>query len=222
MTGAGPGQNVAKGDVRFIGDVPGCFVFLDRPGSASETQTLPCSARSVATTRAVVTTEVGAEKGERVALRFETIGIRRGVVERALKEGFIVAFTDDESAGEGVEARIDWLKKKTRGRTEDRREHRRVVPRNAVALLILGAEHHLECRIKDMSASGAAILAAAEPKIGSLLAIGAVPARVVRHFDGGFAVRFLEVQELADLEGLLTLRTRRQRSMAARKLGFAA
>lgn len=222
MSGSGSAHTGPKGHVRFIGDVPGCFVFLDRAEGQLDSPTLPFSARSVSTTRAVVTCEAAVERGERVALRFDTIGIRRGVIERALKGGFIVNFTENETVDEGVDARIDWLKKKTRGRAEDRRQHKRVVPQVTAALLILGAENTMECRIKDMSASGAGILASAKPKIGSLLAIGSVPGRVVRHFEGGFAVRFLELQNLAELEGLLTLKTKRQKSMAARKLGFAA
>jgi hypothetical protein len=222
MTATVPGQNGPRSDARFIGDVPGCFVFLDRSGQQWDSQSFPFSARSVATGRAVVTTETAVERGERVALRFETIGIRHGVIERALKDGFIVNFVD-EAAGEGaVDARIDWLNRKTRGRAEDRRAYKRVVPRNANAVLILGAESHMDCRIKDMSCSGAAVVAPVVPPIGNLLAIGAVPARVVRHFEGGFGVRFLEAQVLAELEGLLTLRTKREKTMAARKLGFAA
>lgn len=222
MAGSGPEQFAAKHYARFIGDVPGRFVFLDRDDNQREGRSFPFSARSVATTRAVVTSDVAVERGERVALRFDDIGVRRGIVERSLKEGFIVNFIEDESAGEGVDARIGWLNKKTRGGAEDRRAHRRVIPKETTALLILGAENRVECRIRDMSASGAAVLAAAQPAVGSLLAIGAVPGRVVRHFDGGFAVQFIELQNLGELEGLLTLRTRRQKSLAARKLGFAA
>ena len=72
-----------------------------------------------------------------------------------------------------------------------------------------------------MSASGTAVQASIQPAVGSLVAIGSVPGRVVRHFEGGFAVRFVELQELGELEALLTLRTRQERSLAARKLGFA-
>lgn len=222
MTATVPGQNGPKSDARFIGDVPGCFVFLDRGGQQWDSQSFPFSARSVATSRAVVTTEVAVERGERVALRFDTVGIRRGIIERALKDGFIVNFVDEATGELAVDARIDWLNRKSRGRAEDRRANKRVIPRNANAVLILGAENHMDCRIKDMSCSGAAIVASVAPPIGGLLAIGAVPARVVRHFEGGFGVRFLELQVLAELEGLLTLRTKRQRNMAARKLGFAA
>src|SRR5262245_949569 len=90
-----PGQSGPKSDARFIGDVPGCFVFLDRTGQQWETQSFSFNARSVATSRAVVTTEIAVERGERVALRFETIGIRRGVIERALRDGFIVNFVEE-------------------------------------------------------------------------------------------------------------------------------
>jgi len=211
-----------RSDARFIGDVPGCFVFLDRVGRQWDAQSYPFSARSVATTRAVISTDTAVERGERVALRFDSVGIRRGVVERALKDGFIVNFVEEEAAAGGVEARIDWLKKKASGRAEDRRMHKRVIPRETNAVLILGADSHLDCKILDMSRSGAAIAAAVQPPVGNLLAIGSVPARVVRHFEGGFAVRFLEIQALAELEGLLTLRTKREKSLAAKKLGFAA
>lgn len=221
MTRSGADQSGSKRDVRFIGDVPGCFVFLDRIASDPEPQTFAFSARSVATKLAVITADVAAERGERVALSFEGIGIRRGVVERVLKQGFIVSFSE-VGAGEPVDARIDWLNKKTRGRAADRRRHKRVIPQSPAAVLILGADRTADCRIKDMSASGAAVISEMQPAIGSLVAVGAVPARVARHFDGGFAVQFLQVHQLTEVEGLLTLRTKRERTLAARRLGFAA
>lgn len=222
MTANVSGQTGPKSDARFIGDVPGCFVFLDRGGQQWEGQSFPFNARSVATSRAVVNTEIAVDRGERVALRFDTIGIRRGVIERTLKDGFIVNFVDAPTGEATVDARIDWLNRKTRGRAEDRRAHKRVIPRNPNTVLILGADSHMECRIKDMSCSGAAIMAPVQPPIGNLLAVGAVPGRVVRHFEGGFGVRFLESQVLGELEGLLTLRTKREKSIAAKRLGFAA
>jgi hypothetical protein len=222
VTGSGRDRIGQKGDVRFIGDVPGCFVLPDRTDGQAEPQIFSFVARSVATSRSVLSADVAVERGERVALNFIGIGVRRGIVERVLKGGFIVAFTEADGTGEDIAARIEWLNRKTRGRAEDRRAHQRVTPKNASALLILGAESTMECRVKDMSVSGAAILAPVEPAIGSLLAIGAVPGRVVRHFEGGFAVRFLEPQDLAELEGLLTLSSKREKSLAARKLGFAA
>jgi hypothetical protein len=215
-----PGQ--AKRDARFIGDVPGCFVFLDRVGREWEAQTFAFSARSVSTSKAVVTSETAVDKGEQLALRFETIGIRRGVVERATADGFTVLFTEEKTGEANVDARIGWLNRKVKGRAEDRRDYRRVVPRHADAILVLGADNYAECKLRDVSRSGAAVSASVQPAIGSLLAVGSIPGRVVRHFEGGFAVRFLVVQVESELEALLTLRTAREKSLAAARLGFAA
>ena len=205
---------------RFIGDLPGRFVLLDRSSADGEGQSFPFTARSVATTRAVVTTDVAVERGERVALRFDEVGVRQGVIERSLREGFIVNFDEEPASSEDVGARIDWLNKKTRGRAEERRRHKRVIPKRTAALAILGTDNHVACRIQDMSSSGVAVLSDMQPVEGILLAIGAVPGRVVRHFDGGFAVQFLELQNLDELEALLTLSTRREKTLAARRLGF--
>lgn len=222
MTGTRPGQGGSVANVRFIGDVPGRFVLVDRNAATAEPQAFPFTARSVSTAKAVVTSEVMVGRGERVVLHFDGIGIRRGTIGRVLKGGFSVDFTDrDSTGGEDIEARIGWLNEKTRRGAEDRRQHKRVMPKNATAVLILGAEQTLECRVRDMSASGAAVIAEARPPMGTLVAVGAVPGRVVRYFDGGFAVRFVELQDLAVLEGLLTLQTRGDKSLAARRIGAA-
>jgi hypothetical protein len=209
-----------KGEARFIGDVPGCFVFLERSGREWEAQTFPFSARSISSSRAVIGADTAVRRGERIALRFDTVGIRRGIVERPIAGGFIVSFVETMSADVAVDARISWLNRKTRGRAEDRRQHKRVLPRDPDATLILGTDNLVECRILDMSRSGVAVKAPVQPPVGYLLAVGSVAGRVVRHFEGGFAVRFVELQDLSTLEALMTLRTVHQKRLAANKLGF--
>jgi hypothetical protein len=51
-----------------------------------------------------------------------------------------------------------------------------------------------------MSISGAAVSADISPAIGTPLAVGKIVGRVVRHFVGGFAVQFVELQDLETLE----------------------
>lgn len=202
-------------DGRFIGDLFGSFVFLQRPREA--VSAIPFRARSVSQRQAVITAEVEAVRGEAVALRFDTLGIRQGEIERVFKGGFIVGFQAEGDGDQALSEKIDWLKRKTRGDAIERRQYRRVLPRETAAKLILGRDI-LECQIKDMSQSGAAVLASAQPPIGQLVAIGAVPGHVVRHFPGGFAIRFVEVQVLAQLEGLMTLRSQAERAMAAKRI----
>lgn len=209
-------------EARFIGDVPGSFVLPDRVGAEWEGRSFPFRARSVSSGRTVVTTDVSVHRGERVALRFDGVGIRYGTVERPMKAGFVANLVADATGDTEVDARIGWLKQKGLGRAENRRRHPRVLPKDAQSFLVLGLDNYVPCRIRDMSRAGVAVESVAQPAVGQLLAVGAVPGRVVRHFEGGFGVAFLELQVLDQLEALLTLRTSREKRMAAERLGFAA
>jgi hypothetical protein len=64
----------------------------------------------------------------------------------------------------------------------------------------------MTCRIIDLSLSGAAIAAEYHPPIKSLVSLGQVQARVVRHLDEGFALEFLHEQLAETLEDSVTAR----------------
>ena len=217
-------SKTARTEERFIGDVPGCFVVLNVSSRQPATAVLPFVARSVSTSKAVISADVEFEvlKGQPVALRFDTVGVRHGVIERVLPEGFIVDFSGDQAAEADLDARIDWLKRKSRGQAEDHRVAKRVLPRNPAVTVALGPQDLLDARIKDMSETGVALLAPVKPQLGHLLTVGSVAGHVARHFPGGFAVHFLERQNLAEIEGLMTLQVWRDKHPAAARLGSAA
>lgn len=56
------------------------------------------------------------------------------------------------------------------------------------------------------------------PPVGAPAGVGAIPGRVVRHIEAGFAVQFAEVQQIGQLEALLTLKTSDQRILAGERL----
>ena len=64
------------------------------------------------------------------------------------------------------------------------------------------------CFIIDISSAGAGISAEIQPPIGTPLAIGACVGRVIRVFETGFAVKFLERQDLDDLSRLIIVKPR--------------
>ncbi len=64
----------------------------------------------------------------------------------------------------------------------------------------------LECFVIDISASGAAVSADVVPDVGTILAIGQVPGKVVRHFAEGFAVKFKQTQRANLVEKLVIRR----------------
>jgi hypothetical protein len=208
-----------RSEARFIGDVPGNFVFSSREAEEDRQRVYACRARSVSTSMAVVTTDAEGEVGEQVVLRFDVIGIRRGTIERKLPDGFVIKIAPERSA-DVVEARIDWLRQKSQGRTENRRVHKRVLPRGPQAIVVLDEKRQIGCRVADMSQTGVGVTCKIQLPVGTLAAIGAVPGRVVRHFEGGFGLEFTEKQDLAVLEELLTLATPEAKAVAARVLGF--
>ena len=222
MTGTTKAGSKAGGpqDARFIGDVFGSLIFSGRTGE--DVDVSPFRARSISTRSAVITSETPAQRGEPVALRFDGIGIRHGQVERVFKGGFIVAFGSGEEQADSLSGRIDWLKLKARGKALERRAFPRVLPRDGAARAIVARDQVEHCLVRDMSQTGAAILCEVLPPVGQLVAIGAVPGHVVRHFEGGFAVRFVEQQSLAQLEAMLTLRTDSEKQLASRRIAQAA
>jgi hypothetical protein len=71
------------------------------------------------------------------------------------------------------------------------------------------------CFIIDISSSGAAISAEIQPPMGTPLAIGSCVGRVIRNFETGFAVRFLDRQNVDDLSRLIILQPRRGSTSSA-------
>lgn len=80
------------------------------------------------------------------------------------------------------------------------RRHPRFAPLNPNSTLTFPDGQQHACRIPNVSASGAAVLSSAAVEVGSYLAIGSIGAQVARVARGGFAVRFLEVQQPSVIE----------------------
>jgi hypothetical protein len=83
------------------------------------------------------------------------------------------------------------------------RTHARFAPVNPNAVLTLPGGERQHCKVNDVSASGAAIVSNARPAVGSIVAVGSLPSRVVRELSNGFAVQFLEIQKASLVEAAL-------------------
>ena len=68
------------------------------------------------------------------------------------------------------------------------------------ARLILPNGINVGVRIIDISLSGAGIAHRQRPEIGSLVTLGKIPGRVVRHLEEGFAIEFTRLQHPDSLE----------------------
>jgi PilZ domain-containing protein len=140
--------------------------------------------------------------GERVIAYIDHIGRIEGVIARQFPGGFALTITSTTHKREKLAAQLTWLA--NRDILPDQRRHRRIAPLNPSARIVLPNGFPLECRVIDISQSGAAIASGQRPAIGALVTIGKTPARVARHIEEGFAVEFIRLQHPDFLEENVT------------------
>ena len=135
------------------------------------------------------------EPGERVIAYLDHVGRIEGVVTRTFEDGFAMTVIASERKREKLSAQLTWLaNREDLGLPEDRR-HERVAPRNPFSAMHMEDGRSYECRIIDLSLSGAGIEIDVRPAIGTQVTLGTMRGTVVRHFEEGIAIEFATLQE---------------------------
>ncbi|MTW17349.1 PilZ domain-containing protein [Rhodoplanes serenus] len=202
-------------DIRVVVNLPGRYVLPRRRAVDGKPPAFACRLVNASPHGLMVAASVVGAVGEPVAAQFEEFGRLDGVILRRLYGGFAMSIEVSGERLAQLEAKLVWLDQHQRKAVANERRHDRMVPRTPHSIVVLADGTTLPCRIIDMSASGAAVTAALTPPLGMPLAVGAVVGRVVRRFAGGFAVEFVETQEIATLERLLIRSPVRARAMSA-------
>jgi hypothetical protein len=191
-------------DVRFIGAVAGRYALSDRrDGEEGKVPIYACRLCSISTRIAVVVAPVMGAEGELVAAHFDDFGIVRGTILRRLPSGFVMQLQLNAHERDKLGAKIVWHKRRVIDGLPDKREHKRIVPRDPRSTLTLADGQSLDCFVIDVSQSGVAVSAAILPPIGTPMAVGKAVGRVVRHLDTGFALQFAQLQDLETLEAVI-------------------
>jgi hypothetical protein len=141
--------------------------------------------------------------GERVVSYFGEFGKIDGWISGQLDGGFTLDLALARERREQIAGKISWLEKQQRDLVRDARAEERIVPENPHSTLIFADGSQVGCFVIDMSVSGAAVSADVQPPIGSPLAIGRSVGRVIRHFEEGFAVKFVKPVEREVLEKMV-------------------
>lgn len=142
--------------------------------------------------------------GDRIIAYVDHLGRLEGQIARVFENGFAMTISATARKRDKLAAQLTWLANRhILGLPEDRR-HGRIVPRNPVGRLILPNGVNLTCRIIDVSESGAGIVSKERPQIGTLVTLGKVQGRVVRHLEDGFAIEFTRLQHSDFLEDNIT------------------
>lgn len=160
----------------------------------------PCQVIDMSPGNALLRADRSGELGEKVIAYIDHIGRIEGVVTRLTADGFAMTIVASERKKDKLAAQLTWLANKHELDLPEDRRHDRVSPRNPISVLQLADGRQYQCRIVDLSLSGAAVEIDVRPALGTPVTLGTMRGRVVRHFDDGVAVEFAAVQRVDALE----------------------
>lgn len=164
----------------------------------------PCQVIDISPGNVAFRTDALGEPGEKVIAYLDHIGRLEGIITRTLSDGFAMTLIASERKKDKLAAQLTWLANKHELDLPEDRRHERVAPRNPMSVLQLPDGRQYQCRIIDLSLSGAAIEIEVKPALGSQVVLGTMRGQVVRHFEDGVAIEFAVIQRPETLDGDLS------------------
>ncbi len=159
----------------------------------------PCQVLAMSPGDAIVVAPVAGDVGERVIAYIDHIGRIEGTILNHVDGGFVMDMVASPRKRDKMAAQLTWLANKDLLNLPEDRRHERVVPDNRHSTVVLDDGRRYNCKIIDISLSGAAIELAVRPAMGTPVTLGRMRARVIRHFQDGVAVEFASAQEMLNV-----------------------
>ena len=156
----------------------------------------PCQVLAMSPGDATVVAPVAGDVGERIVAYIDHLGRIEGAITSLVDGGFQMEVIASSRKRDKMAAQLTWLANKDVLNLPEDRRHERVVPDNRHSTVVLDDGRRYNCKIIDISLSGAAIELAVRPAMGTPVTLGRMRARVVRHFQDGVAVEFASAQEM--------------------------
>jgi hypothetical protein len=154
----------------------------------------PCKMIDISVGGAAFMSPVEPEIGEKIIAYFDQVGGLEGKVVRVQPGGFAIEFTITAHKREKLAATLMFLANKHEMPGLENRRHERIAVNGDNKILTLTEGLKISCEVIDMSISGASIATPARPEIGTMLKLGNLNAKVVRHHDRGIGLEFVDVQ----------------------------
>jgi len=159
----------------------------------------PCQILEMSPGEAAVIAPVAGQVGEKVIVYLDHIGRIEGSLVEPMDGGFVMDVVASPRKRDKMAAQLTWLANKDILDLPEDRRHERVVPDNRHSTCVLDDGRRYNCKIIDISLSGAAIELAVRPAMGTPVTLGRMRAKVVRHFQDGVAVEFVSAQEMLNV-----------------------
>jgi len=159
----------------------------------------PCQVLEMSPGDAVVIAPVAGIEGERIIAYLDHLGRIEGTILKQVDGGFLMDIAATPRKRDKMAAQLTWLANKDILNLPEDRRHERVVPDIRHSTVVLDDGRRYNCKIIDISLSGAAIELDVRPAMGTPITLGRMRARVVRHFQNGVAVEFAAAQEMLNV-----------------------
>ena len=160
---------------------------------AADKQEYPCEVINMSAGGIALRAPVSCPPGERIVAYLDNFGRLEGTVARIFEGGFAIELNVSAQKRERIANWLTWHINRDEGAEE--RQHDRFTPRITALKLILPDGDVHDCRVIDVSMSGASIAARVKPELGTVVVLGRLRGRVVRHHDQGVAIQFVELQD---------------------------
>ena len=160
----------------------------------------PCQLTEVSPGDAVFISPFCGAMEERVIAYIDEIGRLEGTIVESVERGFRMSILASQRKRDKLADVLTWLANRhVLSLAEDRRHLRRTPKRRDAVVILADGESH-PCRVMDMSLSGAALATPLRPPLGSPVRLGKLGARVVRHFDDGIGIEFMQIMSEAAIQ----------------------
>jgi hypothetical protein len=160
----------------------------------------PCQVVNMSPGGMALIAPVGGNLGDRVIAYVDHLGRLEGKIARQLQNGFAMTILATPRKRDKLAAQLTWLANRSILNLPEDRRHGRFVPNVVAARLIMPNGTNVGIRIIDLSLSGAGVGTPLRPEVGSLVTLGKIPGRVVRHLEEGFAMEFTRLQHPDSIE----------------------
>ena len=166
-------------DVKLLGR----YMLADR-------REFPCQTVNMSPGGLAIDAPVRGDIGERVVVYLDQLGRVEGRIVRHTDHGFAIQMTMPLSKREKIANQLTWILNRDALGSAENRSHERITPLRRHSILRIDGDHEHVVQVIDISVSGAAVSTSTKPAIGTKLKLGQTAGEVVRHFEGGLAVRF--------------------------------
>lgn len=158
-------------------------------------QEYPCQIINMSPGGAALVSPVPVNVGDRVVAYIDHIGRFEGNMVREISGGFAMTIRASARKRDKLASQLTYLANKELLNLPEDRRHERQAVENPYSKIIMPDEREYDCTVLDISLSGAAVRTNVRPAVGSMVHLGNMRARVVRHLDDGIALEFASVQK---------------------------